>query len=425
MAATSSGDLLMRIQTIATKYSAYIDYFYSKHSELLTDPYAIQYDFLKKHSFGVPETRSAALEKLGYETDIVYANVEPIQKRWATENEVSFHEKSWIKDIIRAQIQAFRPDILFFNTLSLSTEFVRSLRLESPSIRLVMGFCGSAFKDISVFEEYDVVITCIPQYVQDFRNRGIGSYYVNHSFDPCILELLNTDNLQHEDFVFIGSFLIVNGSHNKREKLILELIRETNLVVWSQIRQPSYRKRIRTALRQVSYDIYVNSLELGVPGVLLQKLPAINKASRWEVRPNLPGYIDRRLAERAYPPLFGIEMYQKLLESKVVLNTHGDIVHNIATNMRLYEATGVGTCLLTDWKANIVDLFEPDREVVTYRTADECIEKANYLLDHETERQEIAAAGQRRTLRDHTVAQRVAQIDEIIHSHLRVNRARR
>jgi spore maturation protein CgeB len=37
-------------------------------------------------------------------------------------------------------------------------------------------------------------------------------------------------------------------------------------------------------------------------------------------------------------------------------------------------------------------------------------------LGHETERQRIAAAGQKRTLRDHTYVQRAAQLDEIIRS---------
>ena len=74
----------------------------------------------------------------------------------------------------------------------------------------------------------------------------------------------------------------------------------------------------------------------------------------------------------------------------------------------------MGTCLITEWKKNLADLFEPDLEVVTYRSAEECIEKVRYLLDHDEERQAIAAAGQKRTLRDHTFARRVRQLDELI-----------
>jgi len=66
-------------------------------------------------------------------------------------------------------------------------------------------------------------------------------------------------------------------------------------------------------------------------------------------------------------------------------------------------------------------MFEPDSEIVTYRTADECAEKVRYLLDHEQERQSIAAAGHRRTLRDHTYRKRAEQVDGIL-SKLLANR---
>jgi len=87
--------------------------------------------------------------------------------------------------------------------------------------------------------------------------------------------------------------------------------------------------------------------------------------------------------------------------------------------MRLFEATGVGSCLVTDWRKNIRELFEPDREVVTYRSPEECVEKATWLLDHPRERLEIARAGQARALKDHTFVPRGAQLDAIVRSALR------
>ena len=44
--------------------------------------------------------------------------------------------------------------------------------------------------------------------------------------------------------------------------------------------------------------------------------------------------------------------------------------------MRLFEATGSGACLVTDWKENLGELFEPDVEVVTYRSVAECVKKS-------------------------------------------------
>jgi spore maturation protein CgeB len=111
-------------------------------------------------------------------------------------------------------------------------------------------------------------------------------------------------------------------------------------------------------------------------------------------------------------------MFRQLRAGRVALNTHIDISTRSASNMRLFEATGVGACLLTDSKENLRELFEPDAEVVAYRDADECVEKVRYLLGHESLRRDIAAAGQRRTLRDHTFASRAALIDGVIREEL-------
>jgi len=70
--------------------------------------------------------------------------------------------------------------------------------------------------------------------------------------------------------------------------------------------------------------------------------------------------------------------------------------------------------LLTDTGSNMSDLFEEDKEVVTYRTVDEAVEKVNYLLEHPAEAEQIAKAGQARALKDHTIMNRCLQIDEVI-----------
>ena len=110
-------------------------------------------------------------------------------------------------------------------------------------------------------------------------------------------------------------------------------------------------------------------------------------------------------------------MYQILRNSKITLNHHGDIPP-YANNFRLYEATCVGTLLITDWKKNLHEMFEPDREVVVYRSPEECAEMLRYYLEHERERQIIARAGQLRTLRDHNYFQRMEELIGIIRRYL-------
>jgi len=114
---------------------------------------------------------------------------------------------------------------------------------------------------------------------------------------------------------------------------------------------------------------------------------------------------------------WGSEMYQILHNSKITLNHHGDVAP-YANNCRLYEATGMGSLLITDWKENLHEMFEPGKELVAYRRAEECTELIQYYLKHEDERIAIAHAGQQRTLREHAYYQRMQELVEIVHKFL-------
>jgi spore maturation protein CgeB len=111
-------------------------------------------------------------------------------------------------------------------------------------------------------------------------------------------------------------------------------------------------------------------------------------------------------------------MYRLLRDARISLNRHIAEAEGHANNMRLYEATGVGSMLLTDEGSNLSELFEPGREVVTYAGVDDLIEKARHYLAHEDERLTIAQAGQARTLRDHTYEVRMGELAQILGSRL-------
>jgi spore maturation protein CgeB len=59
-------------------------------------------------------------------------------------------------------------------------------------------------------------------------------------------------------------------------------------------------------------------------------------------------------------------------------------------------------------------MFEPDREVVAYRSAEECREQIRYYLEHPGQCEQIARAGQQRTCRDHSYRKRMEELAEMI-----------
>jgi spore maturation protein CgeB len=116
-------------------------------------------------------------------------------------------------------------------------------------------------------------------------------------------------------------------------------------------------------------------------------------------------------------------MYRVFAASRVVLNRHISVAEGYANNMRLYEATGVGAALLTDSGHNLTDLFEPEREVATYRDAGDAVARAQRLLEDEPARSALAEAGQARTLREHTMARRMSELAGVLEESLTLRRA--
>ncbi|MGA9996661.1 MAG: glycosyltransferase [Pyrinomonadaceae bacterium] len=405
----------MRLQRITTSYPIYVEQFYDRRPGLVNQPYAVQHSALLEDSSDWADFWSVALGKLGYEAVDVFSSMKPMQQRWAREHETVFDEANWLLEITAAQVKAFKPEVLFVvDYVTFTAPFLRRLKAECPSIRLVLGWCGGPYSDASVFREYDLILSSVPELARDFLDQGHRCHHINHAFDPRVLERINTSGPPDVDFAFIGSVFKRNRYHTSREALLLDLVEHTNLQIWTDVTTASFEERSGVRLRQMAYDTVQKAKRMGVSDAVLTAIPVIGKAARWESRPTIPETIEELITRRARPPLFGLEMFQKLQRSRISLNMHIDISPTHASNMRLYEATGAGSCLLTDWKANLRELFEPDAEVVAYRSAEECAEKVKYLLEHEDERRNIARAGQARTLRSHTFDHRAAQLDELI-----------
>jgi spore maturation protein CgeB len=77
---------------------------------------------------------------------------------------------------------------------------------------------------------------------------------------------------------------------------------------------------------------------------------------------------------------------------------------------RNFEIPGCGGFLLTDSADNLEVYYVPGREIAIFESLSDLVEQVRYYLSHETERAQIAEAGWRRTLRDHTYERRFHEI---------------
>jgi spore maturation protein CgeB len=385
-----------------TDYPEFLGWLYDQNPELGEKSFDQQMRVRSDSLFGVADFYSSNLRKIGHEAWDVHANNEFMQKAWAKEHghrlasrarrqeplrmilqqgsrvalktPVRYlkpllrpllrsvnNQPAWFYDILAAQIKHFKPDILFNLDMGISTQFLGQMK---PWFRMLVGQIASPLPEEENLGCYDLVISSLPNFVEYFARKGVRAELHRFAFEPNILSNLNGQTPKIP-VSFVGSF---TQQHNARIKLLEHLCREVEVNVWGR------------------------------------EVEALPKTSP--------------IRERYLGQAWGTVMYQILHSSKITLNHHIGVAESYANNMRLFEATGAGAMLLTDWKINLHEMFEDGKEVVTYRTPKECAALVQYYLNHEHERESIARSGQQRTLRENTYYQRAQELSDIVFSYL-------
>ncbi len=395
---------------ITNSNPSYLANLYATHSGLGDLPYVEQKAVLDSDFFAWADSWSVALAPLGYCTSEITPNAVSLQSAWCRENGVTFDSShSGLRNIVLAQARQFCPDIIWFNDYD--DELLKILRSELPSLRLVLGWVGSAIPQTEVWHMMDLILSCAPESVAALSKTGFPAVHFPHSFDCRINDRLEP-RAKNMSLSFVGSLMRQSQFHLRREELLEVLASTVPLEIFTPSAEFGWQEEVKGIVK-LGLTFGVSALRaLGASDSFLKTLPIIGGAADWSpqyVRP-----VNPHLKPYLRPSAFGLNMYQVLRNSAATLNIHADSSSQFASNMRLYEATGVAACLLTDWKQNIEDIFVPDQEVVVYNNAEECREKAMWLLEHPKEAAEIGQAGQRRTLREYTFGHRAELLHRIV-----------
>lgn len=366
----------MRIFIVDTLYGGFIQHVYSKFPDLVQRSLAEQNDVIDRQFFPSSHYWAEPLRKLGHEILDAGVNNPFTQVRWCAEaqrsevlrasaDEYAFGgfrvrlpaPKSWPMAIAEEQIRTFRPDVILCGNLDMfGSAFLETVR---PWYGIAVGQHASPLPQ-HCLRKYDLIFSSLPNQVAHFRSQGIRSEYLKLAFDHRIISHLTPGPKKH-GLGFLGQ---VSPYHLGRAALLRALALSVELDYW------------------------------GNPG--------------WE------GPEAGRMRINRYPAAWGLEMYQTLRDCRIVFNAHLDAAEGYANNLRLYEVTGAGSLLLTDWRANLNDLFEIGREVVAYRDIEECVKLARHFLANDDDREAIAAAGQARILREHTFERRAVELNQLI-----------
>lgn len=337
-------------------------------------PYNEQLERIVNSHFGDACSFYRHLQKQGHEPFLVIPNCREIQTAWALE--AGFEPgKEWMTAIPAEQIRRIQPDIVYTSGLfPFYGDFFRTIR---PYCRHIVSWIACPFPETLDFTDVSMVFTGSPSFRQYFLRRGLKSVIVPAAFDGDIVAAMPAET-PDIPFSFVGG---VSTSHVERFMVLKGLVEATQLQLWGYgIETGGIKERLKRLLKF---------------GTLSNPLQSRYRGEAW-----------------------GLDMYRVLRRSRITFNLHIDVAGDWCGNMRMFEATGSGTLLLTDRKKNLPELFDPEREVVPYDSLDDAIDKVNYYLAHEEERQIIASAGQARTLRDYSFARRVENIVKALQSEL-------
>ncbi|MCU4176865.1 CgeB family protein [Carboxylicivirga sp. N1Y90] len=401
-----------RIVKITTYYKDFLSYYYERFPEVVSQSFDQQYAHLMQQRFAWSDAYAQAFMQQGNQASEIVANAMTLQNQWCEENNFKATDSN---SILIAQLKQLQPDVVWFqDSYSYNGEFINKLKALIPTIKIAIGNCCSPIssKYYSDFKAFDFITVCAPYFKNLLEKKGLPEcLIIPHAFDKRILKRVPAEAKQH-DFLFSGSIILDQRFHEERIQLLENLVKagvDINLLV--NLNQNASKHLL---VKQMAFFASKCLNKIGLSSVN-KTIKPLQKVNRLDYMPSA-SKVSKALAQQIKSPVFGIDMFKEMALSKIAFNIHGDIAANFAANMRMYEATGAGTCLLTDWKPDINDYFTDGEEIITYRNLDEATQKIKWLLSEPQELKKITEAGQRRTLNDHTFEKRAEMIDRKIKS---------
>lgn len=333
---------------------------------------SIREDILS-YRFGTSSCYEYYFTQSGHECIEIVTNSVLLQSAWAKEAKIRFLNKiAWNKSFYFSRSKAFHPFLNYLRQFHFLV--VQQVRYYKPDVLIIkdiheyppivlqqfkketnrlVGFCSSSVVDPENFREYDLILSSVPENLRMANSFGVPTQRIFPAFDSRNLSLQS--NTRDISTSFVGS---IHSDTIPMLKAALEV--------------------------DPGLEIYSPNLE----SIRREKSLLGNYAGN----------------------VWGIDMYKVFGRSRITLNRHGTIASDFAGNMRLFEATGMGACLMTESRPNLRDLFEPDLEVVTYEDFKDLQGKLEQLLATDLTRRAIAESGQRRCLEQHSYSARIQEM---------------
>jgi hypothetical protein len=365
-----------------TFYPSAIEDSYRADPGLQNRSFDEQTDVLLRSGFTGIHLFAPYLHELGWECRQIVPNNLFAQAQWLREQKIRVPgNQIQPLEVTKMQVDAFKPDVLYLGeTVAMDSKFIRTLT-HRPAV--IAGWRAANIPEGTDWSEYDIIFSNLDALREKALTLGARSTeYFFPGFPEWIYHEVK-DVKPQVDVTFCGQVTI--EQHRTRSAYIDFVAREA-----------------------ASASPF--SLQLFLSGVREAVTPAMIPFMK--------------------PSRYGVAMHEALRLGRISFDARGDIgfvgANGVAvdlakkqtSNMRIFETTGTGVFLLTEYHDNLAKFFLPEKEIGVFENQKDLAEKIRYYLKHPDIREEIAQAGQRRCFKDYSMAKRCRDLDAILRRYL-------
>lgn len=373
----------MKLLMLCKYYPETLKYFYEKYPFIISSSFEEHRSKILDEHFGWTGDLSRYINLQGIQTEFIIANAESMQKKWADEHKFqSYSERKWEKEIVMEQIKHFRPDVLWVGSL---------FDYYGNFLKNALHYCKKAITWVSCptpanlnISGFTTLITSNPSVLRKKQHLFNNVIVTKPGFDSEILKKLGYVGKKYY-VTFIGG---ITPAHLKRVEILAYLIKKgIDIKVFGYINEERRRDALLHAAGCVMKHRDVCKGKDALKRMFTQRYQR-----------------DVEITKSVHQgPIFGLDMYHTLAKSRITLNIHIDVAGSYAGNMRIFEGTGVGSCVLTEHTENINSLFKLGKEILTYRSKEELLDVLQSMMKQDEKIDQISKAGQKRTLNIYTI----------------------
>ena len=308
------------------------------------------------------------LRQLGHETQWFDAGtLRPIEKLvlrpWAKLRGKHALEKTRLNQRLQEAVTSFRPDLfLAIFGFDIFPETIQEFRRNG--IRTACWWLNDPFqfqRGLNIAQPYDFFFSNCSVSTEKYRRQGISNaHYLPHAAFETVHRPRNLSDEEKKRFAcevcFVGDWGPV------RQGILSQLSQRVDLKIWGP-----WRKHLTP------------------------------KDRLWS-----------RIVDGYFTPADMVGVFNTC---KVSINLHSWYGYfDYGLNPRTFETNACRTVQICDWKQELDQHFEIDREILTFRQGEELEQKIQSLLQDSSARTQIAEAGYQRILKEHTYPHRMKQM---------------